>query len=387
MRAAVRIAVKDLKLRLRDRSAIIIGIVAPFALAVIFSFVFGSAFDSSGGLDLEYGVVDLDHSSVSSALVGILEEAEGEGILSVEAYRDPKAAEAQVGESIDAFILIPEGFARSVTTGGTPTIEVVGDIDAQTSTQIAASIARQFATGVESGLLAFTTAQSFLGGPPPGDPSTAAFAYRLVDIAAETRQLNMATYFSAGMSMFFLFFTVQFGVLGLLEEERQGTLSRLLAAPIGRRSVVAGKALLGFLLGVIAMGVLAVSTQSIIPGADWGAPLGVAILIVAGVSSAVGIMGLVAAMARTPDAAGNIGSIIAVILGMLGGAFFQVGTGEDVLSNLTLITPHAWFMRGLGDLAGGAGWAEALPSAAAMFGFALVTGTAGWILVNRRLDA
>lgn len=387
MKAAARIAVKDLRLRLRDRSAIIIGIIAPLALAVIFYFVFGSAFDQSGGLDLEYGVVDLDQSVISASLVEVLEEAEGEGILSVDRYTDPASAEAEVGESIDAFILIPAGFAESVTTGGSPVLEVVGHIDAQTSTLIAASIARQFATGVESGLLALTTAQSFTGGPPSGDPSTAAFSYQLVDVAADTRQLNMATYFSAGMSMFFLFFTVQFGVLGLLEEDRQGTLSRLLAAPIRRRSVVVGKALLAFLLGVIAMGVLAVATQFIIPGANWGAPLGVAILIVTGVLSAVGIMGLVAAMARTPDSAGNIGSIIAVILGMLGGVFFQVGTGEDLLSNLTLITPHAWFMRGLGDLAGGGVWTEALPSAAAMLVFALVTGTVGWVLVNRKLDA
>ncbi len=90
-------------------------------------------------------------------------------------------------------------------------------------------------------------------------------------------------------------------------------------------------------------------------------------------------------MAKTPEAAGNIGSIIAVILGMLGGVFFQIGSGDDLLSNLTFITPHAWFMRGLGDLAGGAPWTEALPSVGAMLVFASVTGAAGWVLVNRRL--
>lgn len=387
MRSAFQIATKDLKLRLRDRSAIVIGIVAPLALSVIFYFVFGSAFDPSGGLGLEYGIVDLDGSELSTTLVEIMEEAEADGILTVDSYADEASAEADVGGAIDAFILMPEGFGAAILAGGSPTIQVVGDIDAQTSTQIAASIANQYATGVESGQLAFITAQTISGSFPTADPSSAAFSYQLVDIAAETRQLNMATYFSAGMAMFFLFFTVQFGVLGLLEEERQGTLTRLLAAPIGRRSVIAGKALLAFLLGVIAMGVLAVATQLIIPGADWGAPLGVVILILAGVLSAVGIIGLVAAMARTPEAAGNIGSIIAVVLGMLGGVFFQIGTGDDLLSNLTFITPHAWFMKGLGELAGGAGWTAALPSAGAMLVFAMVTGTIGWFLVNRRLRA
>lgn len=386
MRAALRIAVKDLKLRLRDRSAIIIGIVAPLALAGIFYFVFGSAFDPTLGLGLEYGIVDLDGSEQSTILVEILEGLEAEGILSIDAYADAGVAEAAVGEDIDAFLLIEDGFGAAILSGGSPTIEVIGDIDSQTSTQIAASIAEQYAIGVESGQLAFVTAQSLLGSFPTGDPSSAAFSYQLTDVSAETRQLNMATYFSAGMAMFFLFFTVQFGVLGLLEEEREGTLIRLLAAPIGRRSVIAGKALLAFLLGVIAMAVLAVATQLIIPGADWGAPLGVALLILAGVLSAVGIIGLVASVAKTPEGAGNLGSIIAVILGMLGGVFFQIGTGDDLLSNLTFATPHAWFMRGLGDLAGGAEWTVVLPSVGAMLVFAVVTGALGWVLVNRRLS-
>ncbi len=385
MGAALLIAFKDLKLRVRDRSAIIIGIVAPLALAFIFNVVFGSVFDPTGGFGLEYGMVDLDQSELSATLTEILEGIEDEGILTIDAYADTASAKAAVGEEIDAFFLVEDGFGEAIVTGGSATIQVIGDVDAPTSTQIAASIAEQYATGVESAQLAFVTTIG-LGATPTGDPSTAAFSYELVDVAAETRQLNPATYFSAGMAMFFLFFTVQFGVLGLLEEERDGTLLRLLAAPIGRRSVVTGKAILAFALGVISMTVLAVSTQLLMPGADWGAPLGVTLLILAGVLSAVGIIGLVASVAKTPEGAGNLGSIIAVILGLLGGVFFQIGQGDDFLSKLTFITPHAWFMRGLGDLAGGAEWTAALPAVGAMLVFALVTGVLGWVMVNRRLE-
>lgn len=386
MGAAFLIAFKDLKLRIRDRSAIVIGIVAPLALAFVFNVVFSSAFDPTGGLGLEYGMVDLDQSALSAPLTEVLEEIEADGILSIDVYSDAASAEAAVGEEIDAFFLIEKGFGEAVVTGGSPTIQVIGNVDAPTSTQIASSIADQYAIGVESAQLASITT-SELGATPTGDLRTAAFSYQLVDVAAETRQLNPATYFSAGMAMFFLFFTVQFGVLGLLEEERDGTLARLLAAPIGRRSVVTGKAILAFLLGVISMTVLVVSTQLLMPGADWGAPLGVILLVVAGVLSAVGIMGLVASVAKTPEGAGNLGSIIAVILGMLGGVFFQIGQGDDFLSKLTFITPHAWFMRGLGDLAGGAQWTAALPAVGAMLIFALVTGTIGWVMVNRRLES
>jgi ABC-2 type transport system permease protein len=158
-------------------------------------------------------------------------------------------------------------------------------------------------------------------------------AYTFSDVSAETRQLDASTFFAAGMAVFFLLFTVQFGVLGVLEEEENGTLSRLLAAPIGRRSVVAGKALLSFALGVISMTVL-----------------------------------------------------IAVTLGMLGGTFFPIGQGNDVLNRLTYITPHAWFMRGLSEISGGAEWTAALPSAGALLVIALVLGVAALIMLRRRLS-
>lgn len=395
MRAALRIASKDLKLRLRDRSAIIIGVVAPLVLAFVFNLIFGAAGEPGAGLDLRYGMVDLDGSELSSAFTGVLESAEDEGILTVDSFPDRSSAETAIeDDEIDAFYLIEAGFGQGVLSNQAPTILVIGDIDAPTSTNIAASIAEQYSSGIEAAQLAIGTTSQVSGEPVTpgfigslqGDPATAAFSYELADQSAETRQLDPTTYYAAGMAVFFLFFTVQYGVLGLLEEERDGTLVRLLAAPIQRSTVVTGKAILAFSLGVVSMTVLIATTSlDFLLGAEWGAPLGVGLLVVTGVLAAVGIMGLVASIAKTAEGAGNLASIIAVILGMLGGVFFPLGNGDDLLSNLTLLTPHAWFMRGLGDLAGGAPWTNALPAVGAMLVFAVVAGSISWVLVNRRL--
>lgn len=393
MRTALRIAVKDLKLRLRDRSALIIGIIAPLSLAFILNLVFGSAFDPTQGIGLEYGVVDLDRSEISASFTSVLDEIENEGILELKRFSDVESAdEAVEGGEVDSYFLLEPGFGQAVSINSPATIHVVGNIDSPTSTQIAASIADQFATGVESAQLAIATTSQVTSMPVTpaflasldGDLQSAAFSYRLDDVSTATRQLDATTYMSAGMAVFFLFFTVGFGVLGLLEEERQGTLTRLMAAPIARASVVGGKAILSFVLGLISMFVLVVATQ-VLMGATWGAPLGVALLVVAGVLSAVGIIGLVAAVAKTPEGAENLSSIIAVILGMLGGVFFQIGRGDDILSRLTFVTPHAWFMRGLADLADGAPWTAALPATGAILAFAVVTGAISWVLLLRRL--
>ena len=392
MSAAIQIAAKDLRLRVRDRSVFIIGVFAPLALAFIFNLIFGSALGTTS-FDLDYGLVDQDRSQISQAFARRLNEIESAGILTVTNFPDAVAAEWAIenGE-LDAYFLIPSGLGQAVFSRQEAVIEVIGDIDAPTSTQIATSIAERFGEDVSAGQLS-VAASAFLSPQPPtpeqlgawGQAASSEPSFRMTDISVATRQLDGPTYFAAGMAMFFLFFTVQYGVLGLLEEERDGTLARLLAAPIGRSSVVIGKAILAFALGIISMGILVVSTN-LLMDASWGAPLGVALLVIAGVLAAVAIIGLVAAVAKSPEGAGNLGSIIAVILGMLGGVFFPVGQGDDFLSRLSFLTPHAWFMRGLGDLADGAEWTAALPATGAILVFAVVFGAVAWAMLRRRMQ-
>lgn len=391
MSAASRIATKDLRLRVRDRSAFIIGIVAPLALAFIFQLVFGDTFDDTS-FDLQYGVVDLDDSDISHAFGAVLIEIEADGLLAVTDFSSAADAEEAIeADEIDAFYLIESGLAEAVFNQEQFTIFVIGDIDAPTSTQIATSIAEQYGQGITTAQLSIGVAATMSSSPPtPGqmaiwaeEAASGDRSFVIEDISAATKQLDQTTYFAAGMAVFFLFFTVQFGVLGLLEEDQDGTLTRLLSAPIKATSVVLGKAYLSFLLGMISMTVLIVATHFLL-GAEWGAPLGVALLVTAGVLSAIGIMALVAAVAKTPEGAGNLGSIIAVILGMLGGVFFPIGQGDDLLAKLTYLTPHAWFLTGLGDLADGAPWTEALPATGAMMLFAVVAGGIGFGMLNKR---
>ena len=309
MRASIQIALKDLRLRIRDRSAFILGIAAPLILAFIFNLIFGGAFQADEGLDITFGIVDLDQSQVT---IGFTEGLEQSGAFLIETYPSAASADLAIDEgTIQAYFLFEEGFAQSVLSGGSPTIGVVGDVDAPTSTQIAASIAGELSTSLQTTGLAVATSAALSGsslspefvGSLSSDPSSAVFSFEIVDQSADARQLDPTTYFAAGMAVFFMFFTVQFGVLGLLEEEREGTMTRLLAAPTPRLSIVAGKGVLSFLLGFLATTILIAAT-TLLMGANWGATLGVLLLVIACVLAAVGIMGLVASAARTVSTPG-----------------------------------------------------------------------------------
>jgi linearmycin/streptolysin S transport system permease protein len=174
------------------------------------------------------------------------------------------------------------------------------------------------------------------------------------------------------MAVFFLFFTVQFGVTSLLEERNDGTLARLLAAPVSRASILGAKLLTSFLLGAISMAVLVAAT-TLLFGATWGNPVGVSVLIVTAIMAATGIMALIATVAKNAEQAANWQSVVAVILGLIGGTFFPVSQAPGILSSITFVAPQAWFLRGLGDLRGGSVSAVWVP-ALAMLAFAAVTG-------------
>ena len=363
MRAALLIAFKDIRQRFRDRSVFIWGIIAPVGLAAVFSLLLGQV---AGGdfVRVSFGVVDLDGGGVSALFVDdVLGALEQEDIVTEIVHLDTiAAAEDLVSEgTVVAVFVRPSGFSAAAGGGAEAAIEVFGYVGSPIGTQVARSIADQFAGEINGVGMAIATVAT-LQGEVPDEGTAAALVGEVMQleaplsmgsVEASDKELDASTFYSAGMAIMFLFLTVQFGVLGLLEEKTNGTMGRLLSAPISRWSIVFGKGLTSFAIGLVSMGAVIVITTLAL-GADWGDPLGVATLVLAGVLAAMGVMTLIAAFAHTAEQAQNLQAIVALSLAMLGGSFFPVAQAGGLLAKLSLLTPHAWFLRGLGDLAGGA---------------------------------
>jgi len=398
MRAAWTIAVKDLKQRLRDRSAIIVGIIAPLVLAAIFSFVFNPIEDFE--FSATYVVVDQDGGPAARLFVDqVLGAMAADDTITVDELDTVEAARVLVDvevdpfaedvQSADAAFILPAGFSATVVSADPATIEVLAGRGSQTAAGVAVAVAEQFASQLQTARVAAATAEFYglegdraeIGLRALGVPNLATVA----DAEATSKILNGTTFYAAGLAIFFLFFTVQFGVNGMLEERHAGTLPRLLAAPIPKFAIVAGKAITAAIMGVVSMSVLVVAT-SLMFGAEWGNPLGVLLLIFGGIFAAIGIMGIVGAFAKTAEQAQVYSSIIAVVLGFMGGTFFPVGQSGGLLAQLRFVTPHAWFMQGLGDLAGG-NVADVFPAVFALVVFGVVCGTLAALGIRRGLAA
>lgn len=397
MRIALLIAGKDLRRRLRDRSAYIVGIIAPLGLAAIFSFVFNPISDSS--FNATFGVVNNDNGEVSAMFVGqvlggLAADQEGVKIVEITSAEEATARVEQASDpasdgtnEISAAFVIPAGFTNAVQAGQGTTLEIIGSPVNSTSAAIAAAVAKGFADEISAVNLEVRT-YAASGGVIGPSTVTDALAYpspiTVGDLAAETRRLDDTTTMTVGMAIMFLFFVAQEGVLGLLEERRDGTLSRLLAAPISRASILGGKAIASYVLGISSMTVLAVASTLLLH-ANWGKPVGVAILILAATFAAVGIMAVVSGLAKTDEQANTYTAIVAIALAILGGSFFPVSQAGGAVQLLSKVTPHAWFIQGLGDLAAGRVSAVVLP-ALVLVVIGIVSSTAAVLIVRKVVD-
>ncbi|MGZ8605908.1 MAG: ABC transporter permease [Actinomycetota bacterium] len=374
MRRALWIAAKDLRLRIRDRSAFVIGILVPFGLAGIFSLTLADV-DEDSDFSVTFAVVDLDGGDVASGFVSLI------GSLDFVETRDADTVTqaerlAEEGE-IDAAFVLPDGLTSSATSGRGGELRLIVDPRSDIGGLVARSLAGSFARDLDAVQLAVATAIES-GAPHEDAAALAARAESGSAVAvldrdtAESRSLSTTTFFAIGMAVFFVFFTVEFGVRSLLDERQEGTLSRLLVAPLRPAWVVAGKVVAGFLVGLVSMLALIAAT-SVFIGATWGDPVGVAAMVLAGVASAVGLTGLVATLAKSPQQAAGYTLLVTVVLGLFGGTFFPLSQAS-FLGTLSLLAPQAWMMRGFLDLGAGGSVGEVLPSVGALLGFAVVTG-------------
>ena len=380
------IALKDLKLRIRDRSVLIVAFLAPLVLALIFNVVFGSAFGAVSEFEPALGIVANDSPRTTGVLEGIAGEIGG----TWQTYPDRAAAESALDEGeVEAFFVVPAGFDRGVDQGRGGSLEVIGDVDSATSTQIATAIAESYGLGLDQIGLNVATAIESGGNPATVIPAATSGGLQpladLTEITAGVRQLDGTTSTVAGMAVFFLLFTAQVGLLSLLEERRDGTLARILSTPTRPSAVLAAKSLVSVVLGLASLAVLIVAGKFIL-GAEWGNPAGVLVLVVAAVFAAVGISALTTGLAKTPESAGNMQGIVGTVLGLLGGVFFPIGDDGGLLASLSALTPHHWFIRGLSDLAGGQSASAALPSVWPLLTIAAVTAFAASFLIRRQVS-
>jgi ABC-2 type transport system permease protein len=389
MRAALIIAWKDLKQRLRDRSAIVAAFGAPLLLAFIISFAFGSGF--TGNFSAFYLVVDADKSPLSKAFADqVLRAPQLRDQISSGAAKSQAAAKEIIArDGASAAFVFPKGFQSSVFGNRKAKITVLRNAENLIGSDVAEAIAKAYTAQINAARLSVfsavrSTQQKTGNIVLPAEIARFARAagaeripVQLVDGRIGVRDLSGANYFGPAMAVFSLFFTTAFVARSVIAERQGGTLPRILASPIPRQAIVLGKSLTAFVIGISSFAVMFVMFGLLLD-VEWGDPLAIVVLTTTTVLAVMGLMTVMQTFSKTQEGADAVSQVLTMSLALLGGNFFPIFQMPEMMQRLSLITPNGWALRGFTDIAyDGATLTDLGPHLLAIGAFAVVTGSVG----------
>jgi ABC-type transport system involved in cytochrome c biogenesis permease component len=149
------------------------------------------------------------------------------------------------------------------------------------------------------------------------------------------------------MFAFFLVLTV--GWL-FVAERRQGTLTRLRAAPITRAEMLLGK-LIPCLLLSMAQGAFLLSAGYFVFGMKWGPEPGWLLAVVACTSfAAMGLAMLIAGLSKTETQVAVYGTLLVLVLGAVSGSLMPRDLMPEAMRRYSYATPHAWALDAYAQL-------------------------------------
>jgi ABC-2 type transport system permease protein len=421
MTALLAIVRKDLQLFRTDRRAVLMQIAAPVLISAFFGFVFSRA---SGG-DAESAriavlVVDQDASAISRAVSGGLAS---ETALAVKPASLDAAREAVRSGRAAVAVVLPSGFGAAARSAlfrpaGKPEVPLLYDPSHVAERSLVRGLLTQHAMqavsreafsrdGITAQIQALETAPmdaehkatirrllqeaAMLEASPAGGEGGAGrggvslpYDVREEAVTADNKTpYNGYAHAFAGMSVQFILFSgINMGI-GILLDKQRGVWKRVRAAPLSKTFVLAAKTASGTLIAFITLAIVFGFAILVFGVRVEGSALGfVAVLFsIAVMTSSFGL--LIATLGRTPEATRGISIFAVLIMVMLGGAWVPTFVFPAWLQRATVVIPARWAVDGIEAMTWrGLPLASAVPTVAALLGFALLFG----VLAALRFD-
>ena len=403
------IARKDFKIFVKDRGALAVFFLMPLLFALIFG----------GPSRLAGGMADPDSADAPVISAYVVNEDTGpygaqvaaalRGIRMLRLQRLPtveRADEKVADGEAPAAIIIPADFSAKIDANQPTKVRIIQD---PTQQEEAALVAVTVNTAlaeisvraeIEYGIRAVWEKTGALEGADPESVRAAQaqtlgaiwstvqemrqnplIGVRSENLAGETTeseaQPNAFSYFMPMFATMFAFFLVGNMAESILKEKEAGSFRRLLAAPIHRASLIAGK-MVAYMVVVCLQMVVMLGVGNLLFDMPLGrAPLGLVLLTlgVALASTALGM--LVGALARTSKQASMIGLVLGFVLmgaaGFTPGASIAARPTEGFQYYLAQATPHVHAFDGYVKLmVDEVGVADILPNLGVLIAFAVV---------------
>ena len=367
MKKLLYIAWNELLLLRKDKMAVVWMIILPLGMTTIMGLVFGGFGGGSEAVVIDLPVVDRDGGEMAAVVLDILSQTEN---LHVEMEYDEESARQLLADGKRAgVVLIPSGFSAAITSGQPTALELIvtpggqtapllegmargvtsGFSNVQTTVQVAISEV-QLATGstdldyegIASRVAA--TALERLEDPPVRTRITT------VGGGSEEEEFNIFGQVVPGYAVMFAMFTVLSAAGGILEEKERGTFKRLLISPIPRWSLLGGKLLAQFLMGVGQIALMFLAGALIFRVQLGNSLLGLLLITLATCWATTSLGILLVALIRSRKQIHPITTLIILGSSAIGGSWFPLFMMPKAVQQVGRVTLVAWAMEGYNRL-------------------------------------
>ncbi len=414
MRILLTLLRKDFSHLVRDKAALSLTFIVPFALIYLFGQVFGVNRHDSGPSGIPLAVVNESDNPAAARLLEVLKAEKAFKVLTqfVEADKTTRPlTEADLrpmmrNNDFRFALVIPADLVREDELGlhlkilSNPRNEIetqtVNGILQQTifsnvpqllgqslqarakkiigggklsefNRSIAGAAAKAFGgdpTVIQREIEEGNFGIGSLGGPAaaPGKeaPASADFFAKIVRL--ETEQVvgrdvksPVATRIVGGWAMQFLLFALSASATALFHEKEHGLLQRLLSTPASRAHILWSKFIYGVCLGLVQLLVLFLAGRMLY-GIDVERHWGFLVLVCLFAAAACTSFGmLLAAVAPSAEAARGLATFVILLMSAIGGAWFPVSFMPEFIQRFSKLTLVYWSMEGFDQVL----WADA----------------------------
>lgn len=328
MSTVLSLYIASLKEFVRDRMTIFWTLAFPILFIVLFGIIF-----SVGSTTYNIGIVNNDSGGLGQALVQTFKDDKSGNthVFSVQTYSTQDAAvNALKAGKQDLVLVVPANLSDAASSPVPTTLDVFYDPSQSASAQIK--------LGLVQGIISGFAAQHLQSVPK----------LSAVPQSIATHNLTAIDFLIPGILAMSL---MQLGLFGtappLVSLRQDGVLRRLGATPLPRWTLLVSQVLLRLTIGVVQTALiigLGVAAFNMHMEGNWLALVGIVLL---GALAFVGMGYLIAAFARTVEAASGITSAVNFPMMFLSGIFFPIASliGVPVLAVIIKILPLTY----LGD--------------------------------------
>ena len=356
MKNIIWLALNHLKVLSKDKTAYLLLLALPLALTLITGIAFGGGSSSGEVRILNLAVVDYDQSDISLYLASSLHTQ----ATSVHELTEDRARELVENRDIPAAVIIPAGFQKNIQDGLPVEVKVLRAdlqespriVEQLVSTQLFQLRSNAAAARLGQDISQVSWAELFQRAADKWTPAPPVEVIMEQVMISSDNQIPMGNEQSSPgyVVMFGMMTIIAAGSTNLVQERQNGTLARLLAAPLSRFQLLTGKTL-GFMASGMFQMLIMILAGHYIFGVNWGQSLAAVILLVAALSFAATGFGLMlASLCRTHAQAESLGVLSVIVMSMLGGTWWPVEVLPSFMQTLSKLVPSGWAMQGFTDL-------------------------------------